>query len=252
MSTRNTRRGVRRGIHIAVVAALVSLVGGLVYQELRGVGPQRGQAPSHDVVPSLGTMFDYKPTLLIVGDSYADTYPDLVADKMGWSLALDAQDGTGFVHCLDVEARHVQYIDPPPPRVPFIDRLDRDTATYNADYVLIDGGRSDMWEPPESVVAAADEYIKNVHSDWPKAKIIVLLPAYATPDVAANYSAVAEGLRHTAENVGAYVIDPVEQGWYRDIDVRPLQKDRIHLNDHGEIYYARKVIENLEHMGATS
>lgn len=252
MSTRSTRRGVRRGFHVAVVAALVSILGGLVYQELRGIGHPHGQAQSHDDVPSLGTMFDYKPTLLIVGDSYADTYPDLVADKMGWSLALDAQDGTGFVHCIDVAARHMQYIDPPPPRVPFIDRLNRDAATYHADYVLIDGGRSDMWEPPESVVAAADEYIKNVQSDWPKAKIIVLLPAYATPDVAANYSAVAEGLRRTAESVGAYVIDPVEQGWYLDIDVRRLQKDRIHLNDNGEIYYARKVIENLKQMGSTS
>jgi hypothetical protein len=44
----------------------------------------------------------------------------------------------------------------------------------------------------------------------------------------------------------------VEQGWYRDIDVRPLQKDRIHLNDTGEIYYARRVIENLKRMGGTS
>jgi hypothetical protein len=109
-----------------------------------------------------------------------------------------------------------------------------------------------MGEPPEQVVAAADEYITNVHSKWPKARIIVLLPAYATPDVAANYPAVAEGLRRTAEGVGAYVIDPVEQGWYRDIDVRSLQKDRSHLNDHGEVYYARQVIANLRRMGSTS
>jgi hypothetical protein len=252
MSTRNTGRSVRRGIHVALVAALVSIVGAMVYQELRGIGHPYRQAASHDMVPSLGAMFDYKPTLLIVGDSYADTYPDLVADKMGWSLALDAQDGTGFVHCLDVSPRHVDYINPPPPRVRFIDRLDRDAATYNADYVLIDGGRSDIGEPPESVVAAAEEYIENVHSKWPKAKIIVLLPAYATPDVAANYPAVAEGLSRAAENVGADVIDPVEQGWYRDIDVRTLQKDRIHLNDTGEIYYARRVIENLKRMGGTS
>jgi hypothetical protein len=248
MSMRNTLRGC--GIHVAVVAALVSIVGGLIYHELRSIDRPHSQARRHDVAPSV--TFEYKPTLLVVGDSYADTYPDLVADKMGWSLALDAQDGTGFVRCIDVAPRRVEYIDPPPRRVPFIDRLDRDAATYNADYVLIDGGRTDMWEPPEQVVAAADEYIKNVHSDWPKAKIVVLLPAYATPEVAANYSAVADGLRRAAESVGAYVIDPVEQGWYRDIDVRSLQKDRVHLNDHGEIYYARQVIANLKHMGSTS
>ena len=47
-----------------------------------------------------------------------------------------------------------------PERVPFIDRLDADAATYHVDYVLIDGGRHDLGEPPESVVAAADEYIR--------------------------------------------------------------------------------------------
>jgi GDSL-like Lipase/Acylhydrolase family len=252
MSTRNAVRGVHRGIHVAVVVALVSLVSGLVYHELRGTDRPHSQAKPHDAVPSLAAMFEYKPTLLIVGDSYADTYPDLVADKMGWSLALDAQDGTGFVRCLDVAPRHVQYIDPPPPRVPFIDRLNRDAATYRADYVLIDGGRSDLWEPPETVAAAADEFIKTVHSDWPNAKIIILLPAFATPEVAANYDAVAQGLRRTAESVGAYVIDPVAQGWYRDVDARSLQKDRIHLSNNGEIYYAHKVIENLKQMGSTA
>jgi len=101
-------------------------------------------------------------------------------------------------------------------------------------------------------VAAADEFIKTVHSDWPSAKIVILLPAFATTDQAANYDAVAQGLRVTAESVGAYVIDPVAQGWYRDVDARSLQKDRIHLNNDGEIYYARKVVENLNQMGSTS
>jgi GDSL-like Lipase/Acylhydrolase family len=253
MSLRNTLGGVRRGIHVAVVAALVTIVGGLTYRELRGIDRPYSQAEPRAVVPSVSRMFDYKPTLLVVGDSYADTYPDLVADKMGWSLALDAQDGSGFVHCVDNRSIwRGLYIDPLPPPVPFIDRLDRDVATYRADYVLIDGGRSDLGEPPEPVVAAADEYIKDVHSHWPNAKIIIMLPATATPDVAANYSVVAQGLRRTAESVGAYVVDPMAQGWYRDINVKALQKDSIHLNDNGEIYYAGKIIENLKQMGSAS
>jgi hypothetical protein len=245
MSVRNTLRGVHRGIHVTVVVALVSIVGGLVYHELRGTDRPHSQAEPHDVAPSVSTMFDYKPTLLVVGDSYAVTYyPDLVADKMGWSLALDAQDGTGFVHGVDNLS---------PARVPFIDRLDRDAATYHADYVLIDGGRIDLGEPPEPVVAAADEYIKNVHSDWPNAKIIIMLPSSATPDVAANYPAVAQGLSRTAESVGAYVIDPVAQRWYRDIDVKLLLwPDGLHLNHNGDAYYADKIIENLKQIGFAS
>jgi hypothetical protein len=242
MSARNTLRGARRGIHVTVVAALASTVVGLAFHELRSTEPPRSQAEPHDVAPLVSMKFDYKPTLLVVEDSYAVTYPELVADRMGWSLALDAQDGTGFVRGID---------NHDPARVPFIDRLDGDAATYHVDYVLIDGGRNDLGEPPEPVVAAADEYVKKVRSDWPSAKIVVMLPASATPDETANYPAVADGLRRTAESVGAYVIDPVAQGWYRDIDVKPLLgQDGIHLvGTVGETYCADKIIENLKHMG---
>ena len=240
MSLRNTLRGCHRGIQVTVVGALVSVVGGLVYYELPGTDRPHSPAELRNVAADVSTMFDYKPTLLVVGDSFAVTYPDLVADKMGWNLALDAQGGTGFVHGVD---------DASPPHRRFIDRLDRDAATYHVDYVLIDGGRSDVGEPPEQVVAAADEYIKNTQSHWPKAKIILMLPAYATPDVAANYPAVAEGLRRAAESAGAYVVDPVAQRWYSDIDVKPLLlQDGIDLNDYGQTYYAKKIVENLKQM----
>jgi hypothetical protein len=243
MSARNTPRGPRRAINVTVVAVLASTVVGLAYYGLRSTEPPHGQAEPHDVAPLASIMFDYKPTLLVVRDSYAIIYPDLVADRMGWSLALDGQDGTGFVRSVDMHH---------PERVPFIDRLDGDAASYRVDYVLIDGGRNDLGQPPEPVVAAADEYIRKVRSDWPKAKIIVMLPASATAHETANYPAVADGLRRTAESVGASVIDPVAQGWYRDIDVKPLlweDGDGTHLNGDGESYYADKIIENLKLMG---
>jgi hypothetical protein len=243
MSARDPLRGKRRAINGAVVAVLASTVVGLAYYGLRSTEPPRGQAEPRDAAPSASITFDYKPTLLVVRDSYAIRYPDLVADRMGWSLALDGQDGTGFVRTVDMHN---------PKRVPFIDRLDADAVTHRVDYVLIDGGRHDLGEPPESVVAAADEYLSKARSHWPKATIIVLLPASAMADDTANYPAVADGLRRTAESVGAYVIDPVAQGWYRDIDVKPLLRqdgDGAHLNGDGETYYADKIIENLKLMG---
>ena len=163
MSGPDTLRGARRAINVTVVAVLASAVVGLTYYGLRSTEPPHGQAEPRDVAPLASIMFDYKPTLLVVRDSYAITYPDLVADRMGWSLALDGQDGTGFVRGVDGHNRE---------RVSFIDRLDGDAATYRVDYVLIDGGRNDLGQPPEPVVAAADEYIRKVRSDWPKAKII--------------------------------------------------------------------------------
>ena len=240
MSIRNALRGFHRGIHVTVVAALVSIVGGLIYVELRGTDRPHSHAEPHNVAADMSTMFDHNPTLLVVGDAFAFTYPQLVADKMGWNLALDEQVGTGFINRMDNVS---------PPHVPFIDRLDRDAATYRVDYVLVDGGRYDLGEPPERVVAAADEYLKKIHSKWPNAKIAIILPAYATPDVAANYPAVAEGIRGAAERIGASVIDPVAQRWYLDVDVKPLlAPDGVHLNGDGQTYYAKSVIKNLKQM----
>lgn len=246
MSTRNMLRGAHPGIiKVTAVVALASTIGGLAWYELRSTEPPRSQIEAHDVAPLVSMKFDYKPTLLVVRDSYVVTYPDLVAERMGWSLAFDGQGGTGFVRGTNMHD---------PARVPFIDRLDGDAATYHVDYVLIDGGRNDLGESVDSVVAAVDEYVKKVRSDWPAAKIVIMLPPSATPDETANYPAVADGLRRTAESVGAYVIDPVAQGWYRDIDGKPvLWQDGIPLDgDVGETYIADKVVKNLKRMGLGS
>jgi lysophospholipase L1-like esterase len=236
MFSRKTVHGVRSQMLVTTVAVLSLTVGAMAYRELRRTDFPDRQAEPRPVAASVSAMFDHQRTLLVVSDSYAVSYPAVVADKMGWNLALDVQDGTGFVH----GGRNLSA------GVPFIDRLDRDAATYRVDYVLIDGGRNDLGEPPGRVVAAADDYIKKVRSKWPDAKIVVLLPATAISDVAENYPAVAEGLRRTAQSTGAYVIDPVEQGWYRDIDGKSLLwRDGAHLNGNGETYYADKVVANL-------
>jgi lysophospholipase L1-like esterase len=240
MSIRNSLRGFHRGIQLTVVVALVSFVGGLVYHDVRGTDRPHSQAEPRNVAADVSTMFDYNPTLLVVGDAFAYLSPQMIADKMGWNLALDDQVGTGFINRID---------NVKPPHVPFIERLDRDAATYHVDYVLIDGGRYDLEAPPERVAAAADDYIKKVHSKWPDAKIVMVLPDYATPDPVANQPAVADGLRHVAESTGAAVIDPVAQRWYSDINVKPLlESDGVHLNGDGQTYYAKNVVRSLKQM----
>jgi lysophospholipase L1-like esterase len=238
MLTRNGLRNSRRLFLTAVIAVLTLTVAGLAYAGLPS-GPGSAAAP-RDVVTSTSKMFDHQPALLLVGDSYAAAYPDLVADKLSWSLSIDAQDGTGFVSHTDT---------PSPAHAPFIDRLDRDASTYNADYVLIDGGRNDLSTPPEQVLPAAEEYINHVHSRWPKAKIIVILPTFAASEEPANYPALADGLRRAADALGAYVIDPVAQRWYTDVESKfLLGQDGRHLNFNGDTYYADKVIANLTQM----
>ncbi len=229
--------------------ALLACIGGAGYvQWLRNDVSTHRQA-SGSTVSSIGSMFDYKPTLLVVGDSFAGgtgdptfrTYPYLLGDRLGWSLTVDAQGGTGFINVAGGPETH---------RVPFIDRLARDEQEYNADYVLIDGGRNDLGLQPADVVVAADEYIKKVRATWPNAKIIVVLPSYVSAQEASNFPAVSSGMRRSAEEVGAYVIDPVAEGWYRGKDLAPfLWKDGVHLNGEGNAYYADRIIGSLRAMG---
>ncbi|WP_162465176.1 MULTISPECIES: SGNH/GDSL hydrolase family protein [unclassified Mycolicibacterium] len=230
------------------IVLLAWIVGVGCVQWRRNDVSTHGQGPG-STVPTIGSMFDYKPTLLVVGDSFAGgtgdptfrTYPYLLGDLLGWNLTVDAQGGTGFVNATgNGKSRGV----------PFIDRLARDGQLYNVDYVLIDGGRNDLGLPPVDVIPAADEYIKKVRATWPQAKIILILPSYVSAEEASNYSAVSAGLRRTAEEVDAHVIDPVAEGWYRGKDLAPLfWKDGIHLNAKGNEYYANRIIDNMRAMG---
>ncbi|MEV0672711.1 SGNH/GDSL hydrolase family protein [Mycobacterium sp. NPDC050441] len=198
--------------------------------------------------PSIGSMFDYRPTLLIVGDSFAGgtgdvtfrPYPYLLGDRLGWNLTVDAQGGTGFINAGDVKKRGT----------PFAVRLDRDEHLYNADYVLIDGGRNDLDLVPVEVITAADEYIKRVRAAWRQAIIIVILPSFVSAEEASNYPTISAGMRRSAEEVAAHVIDPVAEGWYRERDLAPLfWHDGIHLNAVGNEYYASRIFDDMRLMG---
>jgi lysophospholipase L1-like esterase len=228
---------------------LLALIAGVGYvQWHRNDVSKHGQEPG-STVPSIGSMFDYRPTLLVVGDSFAGgtgdptfrPYPYILGDRLGWNLTVDAQGGTGFVNAAgDGDSRGV----------PFIERLARDGQVYNVDCVLLDGGRNDLGLPPAEIIPAADEYMKKLRATWPKAKIIVILPQYVSAQEASNFPALSAGMRHSAEEVNAYVIDPVAEGWYRGKDLAPLfWNDGVHLNALGNEYYANRIFDNMSAMG---
>jgi len=242
MSPPKIARSVRRWFQLNVVLVLALIVGVLVYFELDAIYRPRSPSVSSEVAgwmspPSLSTMFDYQPTLLAVGDPSGVIYPYLVTNKMGWSFAPYAQDRADFVHGVD----------------DLVPRLERTATTYHVDYVLVDCGWNDLGGAPEQVVAAADQYIKDVRSKWPTATIIIVLPASFASGGWQDHPEVADGLRRTADSVGARVIDPAAEQWFRGIEMMPLlARDGTHLNDAGQDYYAEKIVENLKQMGLTA
>lgn len=245
------RRDRRRRTLVAAISAVLLAVAVVALARYSLQDNQIRQAADiHEgaVVTAISSAFDYRPTMLMVGDSFAggtgdpkiETYPSLVAERMGWSLAMDAQGGTGYVQSLP---------DMVPPHLAFIDRLANDVSTYRADFVLIDGGRNDLGLLPDRVVEASAKYLDAVRMAWPKAKVVVILPSYITTEVASNYAAVSAGLLESAQRIGAYVIDPVAEGWWRDMELAPmLYEDQIHPSAEGNVYYADRIVAALHRM----
>ena len=141
---------------VAVLAvAAVALVGYGMHRVRPSVEPAASSAASTALAESADT--DRTPTLLVVGDSFAGgtgdpritTYPGLVAERMGWNLRLDAEGGTGYIASSTGTRRQGR---------PFIERLPYDAAQFDADYILVDGGRNDLGELPNRTAAAMDRW----------------------------------------------------------------------------------------------
>lgn len=229
-----------------VAVVMLALVAALFRLDLERIPPQ--SHPPQDR-PHLAAI-PRQPGLLIVGDSFAAgadpnsfAYPVVLAEEMGWSLVWDVQGGTGFLPPMG----DGKQVIPPPGHVPFGERLDADFQRYHPDYVVIDGGRNDLGKPPDQVVAAQGEYLRRMRTAWPWASIAIVIPQYLAALPAVNYPLLVPGMTRNAQDVGAYVVDPVADGWYQGVDLEPLfWSDEIHPNGMGSEFYADHLATDLK------
>jgi lysophospholipase L1-like esterase len=227
--------------------ALAGAVAAMTWAEL----PQ----PSGTIAPAASRIYNWnptqhQPTLLVIGDSYAQgaydetvtAYPSRIGEKMGWHILIDASGGTGFIKEVTTGLKPGEPIHRSLPA-----RLKGDRKLPPPEFILIDAGRNDFGQDTEEFATVATRYINDVHAMWPNSAIVIAYPSYATPDIAPQYPEFSATLRQAAGNVGAYLIDPVGLGWYRNINLAPLLwKDHIHLNSPGQDYYADRMVDNLK------
>jgi lysophospholipase L1-like esterase len=211
--------------------------------------------PPGSIAPAASSIYgwnptQHQPTLLVIGDSYAagqydeavTTYPSRIGDKMGWHVLTDASGGTGYLKEVTKGLKPREAIHRSLPA-----RLEDDRILPPPDCILIDAGRNDFGQDTQEWGTTATRYVNDVHAMWPNAAIIIAYPSFATPDMAPQYLEFAAALRQAASNVGAYLIDPVGLGWYRNINLAPLLwKDHVHLNDTGQDYYATRMVDNIK------
>ncbi|MCG5431642.1 SGNH/GDSL hydrolase family protein [Mycobacterium sp. MYCO198283] len=186
--------------------------------------------------------------VLIVGDSFVGgtgtpgvvDYPQLLAEKYGWSVRLDALGGSGYVS-RDRNGVHLPGL---------IERLPAEQANYPVDLLIVDAGRNDLDVDPAETIPRMQEYLRGARQAWPAAAIVVIKPLYVQPTTPPNYPVLSTAIDTTAAEIKASVIDPVAEGWYTDVDLQSLViSDNIHLSAAGNEYYASRVSAGIERAG---
>lgn len=192
------------------------------------------------------------PTLLVIGDSFVAgagvpdagmAYPALLADATGMRLFTDGQGGTGFVN----DAHGTGNGD----TSKMIDRLSSDGKNFpDASVVVIDAGRNDLRFPLQDVGNAVSEYLDKARAQWPAADIVVIVPAFITSEPFDGYREVLSSFKSSASKIGATLIDPNADGWYRNVDATKLvSADRVHPNADGARFIAEHIEESLRSQG---
>jgi lysophospholipase L1-like esterase len=235
---------------VAVVTAGLAMWGKPVPP---GTGPQVAASTDSSGMPGPSD----GPAALFVGDSYtmgpfglADLgYACLTAANMGWQCNMSNQPGTGYI--AGGEGQRL-------PRI--LGALDTNSTSinerfahlrelYEADVVVLDGGRNDLRFGVFYLQNMLEYTIHRAVEAWPKARIVVIAPWLISDvnviipgtDVSVN-SYLETELRKKPEFDAVTYIDPAALGWFKDLDMKQyMDADGVHPNFAGH----RKVAEYL-------
>lgn len=195
------------------------------------------------------------PSILFIGDSYTAgegvpemSYGCLAASRTGFLCNLATGPGTGYISGGSANRFVVnQYIGP---STSFDERLPGLAAKYNPDIVVLDGGRNDIFAPPNAIFAAMSATITEVRRTWPQAQIVFIRPRFLSrPDddlgFDDNFMADLEAIP-AAEHM--IVIDPIESFASSDTSAL-LGEDGIHPNEKGEQALSAALVDSLRQQG---
>ncbi len=221
-----------------------------------GFGVHRHMSvPVEDVVssppPAHAADISQRLSALFVGDSFtagasmgggANSFACILARAQGWTCNVDAVGATGYVNS------GAAFHPTPPGRV--IDRLPKDADIFSVDIVFLDSGRNDLGSDPAVVVDAFTRALAKVGQLWPRARVVVIMPAYMSATPYANYSTLRAGFAAACDAARATLLDPVAEQWYGELATDSVREsmqidDHVHPNAVGHQFLASKVADSM-------
>lgn len=235
-----------RSVRFLFVVLVAVGVGALVYLAAQTKTPPAYHGPTFQVATNAA--LPSQPSSLWIGDSYtagtgassqATAESCLTAQAMGWICNVDAQGGTGFVNP-----------GPGPDTQPLPKRLAADKAQFLADVVIVDAGRNDGTLPESQIEAAAAREFAGIHKDWPKARIVAIVPYYMNGT--GRSAAFAAFERAQMAKYHGIVVDPVAEGWISASKTASMTiSDHVHPNPAGHRDIARHLTADFRRNGLT-
>ena len=182
---------------------------------------------------------DAHPLALFIGDSYVAgdgsdelSYSCRAAVEMGWLCALAARGGTGYISG-GVANR---WADPVVGKsLSFSEQISHVAAKYDPDYVLLDGGRNDLFARREVTYAKMVSTLSEARRTWPRAQVIFIRPRFlAKPrdDLGFDHRFM-DSLKSDPATQGVIFIDPITSLAGTDTSTL-LATDGIHPNAAGK------------------
>jgi lysophospholipase L1-like esterase len=120
-----------------------------------------------------------------------------------------------------------------------------------ADLVLVFGSRNDGKQDPAAMAAAATALYATIHERAPRAKLIVVGPAWVDERVPDFITSDSKAISAAAATAGIQFVDPLSDGWFFGINAKLIGADGVHPTDAGHQYLAEKMFELISKTLAT-
>lgn len=180
-----------------------------------------------------------EPVLVVLGDEFSRppagpdgrAWPELLAEDLGWKVAVEAEDDTGFLHAEGGR--------------PFRGRVEA-VAEHEPDLVVVAGGENDIARhPADDITDAAADVVSEIEAAARDAEVVLASP-FSKGDpgpLTAELTAALEQLAHDRE------IGFVDVSTWLEDSAQVYDVDPLHPNQQGHQRIAERMRAQLERLG---